>query len=74
MNLVGKGARKDDEFEINPPGQNPARIPTGRSQKPPSDGHYSHVHHWLTIIGKDANLPAGTTMRRKRQNGEQAWP
>jgi len=34
-------------------------------EKAPSNGHYSHVHHWLTIMGKDANLPAGNRQRAK---------
>ena len=40
-----------------------SRIPTDHSSKAPSNGHLSHVHDWLTIIGKDASLPAGTTTR-----------
>jgi flagellar biosynthesis repressor protein FlbT len=36
-----------------------------RCKKAPPNGHYSHVHHWLTIIGKDANLPAGNRQRAK---------
>jgi len=45
--LVGQVARKDGEFEINSPHPNRLRIPTGRPRKAPSNGHYSHLHHWL---------------------------
>ena len=51
-----------------------SRIPTDHSSKAPSNGHLSHVHDWLTIIGKDADLPAAIDRARKASNGEQAWP
>jgi flagellar biosynthesis repressor protein FlbT len=68
MNLVGQVAPKDGKFEINSPRPNHSVFLRTVREKAPSNGHYSHVHHWLTIIGKDAESAGGqSTTREKRQ-------